>query len=80
MTFANYILQLMYPTCEPPANAIRLIATIIIRMFNGLIKIDLFANFSILNWQFFSYLSIVTMLNGQLDYRIHLHLQKLLPC
>lgn len=30
MTFANYILQSLYPTCVPPANAIRLIAAIVI--------------------------------------------------
>ncbi|KAH9421678.1 Y+L amino acid transporter 2 [Dermatophagoides pteronyssinus] len=30
MTFANYILQSLYPTCSPPENAIRLIAAIII--------------------------------------------------
>ncbi|KAH7636579.1 Y+L amino acid transporter 2 [Dermatophagoides farinae] len=30
MTFANYILQSIYPTCSPPANAVRLIAAIVI--------------------------------------------------
>ena len=33
MTFANYILQSLYPTCSPPENAIRLIAAIIISKF-----------------------------------------------
>ncbi|KAF7491845.1 Large neutral amino acids transporter small subunit 2 [Sarcoptes scabiei] len=30
MTFANYILQSLYPVCEPPPNAVRLIAASVI--------------------------------------------------
>ena len=35
LTFANYVLEPFYPECDPPTDAVRIIAALLICRFRG---------------------------------------------